>query len=354
MKRVCMLGTSPNSKGGIGAVINGFVNDIHPEGYSFEHVVTHADCSAVKKIAIAGLALRECFTSLKPQTYDLVHIHSAFGASFIRSIPFIRIASYRGIPLVNHIHADDWVSFYENASRGNRLRIAETYGRCDKIIVLSQEWADTLSTVIPESKIAILENFTPVYEEDFLPNWDSKTIVFMSRLESIKGCDILPEICERVIARVPGARFLICGDGSMRTFLLTELRNRHLNGRVDLLGWISGDQKIDILKRSSIFLLPSYGEGMPMCILEAMGLGIPVVATSVGGVPQLVSDGVNGFLCDTGDTESIAESIITLLNDSKMCLAMSEEAKKRAALHSVAAYSVQLKTIYDELIGEDH
>lgn len=351
MKRVCMLGTSPDSKGGIGTVVRGFAEDIHPEGYSFGHIVTHADRGAMAKASIAGAALAKCVLSMRPGTYDLVHIHSAFGASFTRSIPFIRMASKRGLPLVNHIHADDWESFYGEATAERKRRIAEVYSSCDRIIALSQEWAGTLSTVVPDDKIVVLENFSPVYDEGFVPDWDSKTVIFMSRLERIKGCDILPEICDEVLARVPGTRFLICGEGSMGDSLQAELRKRHLDDRVELLGWIGADRKIDILKRGSVFLLPSYGEGMPMCVLEAMGLGLPVVATNVGGVPQLVFNKKNGYLCEPGDTGQISDAIVTLLDNPMMSFAMSLEAKKRAELHSVAAYSERLKMIYDELLG---
>ena len=345
-----MLGTSSDSKGGIGTVVRGFVEDIHPEGYSFKHIVTHADRGPVAKVSIAGTAFIKCALSMRRGSYDLVHVHSAFGASFTRSIPFIRMASERGLPLVNHIHADDWGSFYDEATAEKKRRIAEVYSSCDRIIALSQEWADTLSAVVSEDKIVVLENFSPVYDENYVPDWNGKTVVFMSRLERIKGCDILPDICDKVLARVPDARFLICGEGSMGGILQAKLRERHLEDRVELLGWIGADRKIDILKQGSVFLLPSYGEGMPMCVLEAMGLGLPVVATNVGGIPQLISNMKNGYICDPGDAESISKALIALLGNPKKCAAMSSEAKKSAETRSIASYSKQLKKIYDELL----
>ncbi len=351
MRHVCMLGTSPESKGGIGTVVRGFVEDIRLEGYSFDHIVTHADRGPTGKIAIAGAALAKCALWMRPGAYDLVHIHSAFGASFTRSIPFIRMASKRGLPLVNHIHADDWGPFYEEATDDKKRRIAEVYSSCDRIIALSQEWAGTLSTVVSDDKIVVLENFSPVYDEGFIPDWDSKTVIFMSRLERIKGCDILPEICDEVLSRVPDAKFFICGEGSMGDSLRVELRKRKLDDRVKLLGWIGVDRKIEILKQGSVFLLPSYGEGMPMCVLEAMGLGLPVVATNVGGIPQLVANKKNGYICEPGDVKSISKALIALLGNPKKCSAMSSEAKKSAETRSFSAYSKQLKKIYDELLG---
>lgn len=351
MKHVCLLGTSPESRGGIGTVVRGFIEDIHLDGYEYDHIVTHKDRCAGAKLAIAGTALAKCLVSMRPDCFDLVHVHSAFGASFTRSIPFIRLASQRGLPVINHIHADDWEAFYGAASAGKQRLIAETYGRCSKVIALSQEWADTLSAILPERKIAILENFTPLFEEAFSPDRLGKTVVFMSRLEKIKGCDILPDICEAVIRRIPDVVFLICGEGSMRDVMMSEFEARGIGGNVKFLGWIDMKRKADVLKQSSLFLLPSYGEGMPMCVLEAMGLGLPVVSTRVGGIPQIVESGENGFLLEPGDMWSIADAIVKILEDENLYAVMSKKSKMRAERHSMRSYAEQLDAIYNEVLG---
>lgn len=87
-----------------------------------------------------------------------------------------------------------------------------------------------------------------------------------------------------------------------------------------------------------------------MCVLEAMGLGLPVVATNVGGIPQLINDMKNGCICEPGDAESISKALVALLSNPKKCSAMSSEAKKSAEARSISAYSKQLKAIYDELL----
>lgn len=352
VRRVCMLGTSPDSKGGIGTVVRGYVESVRPEGYAFDHVVTHADLGAFGKMAVAGKAYCKSLVSLNRRNYDLVQIHSAFGASFDRSIPFIKLASRRRIPIVNLLHSDDWDSFYLSASQAKKKAVEEVYSLCDRVVVLSDEWRNCLSTVVPVEHIAVLENFTPVYEEDFWPDWNSKTIVFMSRLEQIKGCNLLPDICESVLKRIPDSHFLICGDGSMKDELAREVRRRGIERQVELVGWVDDNKKIQMLKRASLFLLPSYGEGMPMCVLEAMGLGLPIVATEVGGLPQLVTNKQNGFLCVPGDAAGIANSIVEVLSASEKLAAMGAVSKERAYQHSFGPYSEELKGIYDSVLGE--
>lgn len=353
-RRICILGTSPNSKGGIGTVVKGFNESVRPQGYTFDHIVTHADCGKLKKVCLATGAYTKCLMNLRKANYELVHMHTAFGASFTRSVPFIKLASKRSIPIVNHIHSDDWTAFYECASLEKRKLVAEAYRSCDRVVALSDEWRDILATILPSSKIVVLENFTPVYEPDFTPNYSNKVVVFMSRLERIKGCELLPKICESVISQVPDATFLICGEGSMGELLRKELSARSLDRSVKMMGWVDSDKKIDLLKMGALFLLPSYGEGMPMCILEAMGVGLPVVATKVGGVPRLVENGVNGYLFNPGDSDSIASSIIELLNNPVKMDRMGKEAKSRARSRSFGPYSERLKAIYDDLLRGSH
>lgn len=349
-KRVCMLGTSPETKGGVGTVVKGYVESVRPEGYSFDHIVTHVDFSAVGKILVAGKAYIKCYASLNSRNYDIVHLHTSFGASFMRSIPFIELAHKRGLPIVNLVHTDKWETFYDEAPQSKKDTIARIYGLCDKVVVLADEWRDIFSTVISPEHIEVLENFTPTYEVNYWPNWDAKTVVFISRIEDYKGCDLIPDICDLVLQRIPDARFLVCGDGSFKDELESRICSYGIDDQVELVGWVDDVKKIQMLKRASLFLLPSYGEGMPMCVLEAMGLGLPVVATNVGGIPRLVADGQNGLLCDSGDAGGIAAAIVSILDSPERLAAMGAVSKERAHLHSFGPYGEKLKSIYDGVL----
>ena len=353
-RKILILGTSPLSKGGIGTVVKGFNESVRPKGYSFNHIVTHSDCGNAAKVILAVRAYLKCLFDLRKENYDLVHMHTAFGASFFRSIPFIRLAIKRGVPVINHIHSDDWHAFYDCSSSEKRQLISNVYSSCDRVIALSEEWRDILTSVVPDKKIVILENFTPIYEEEFYPHYRNKVVLFMSRLERIKGCDLLPSIIELVVSKVPDVKFVICGEGGMEDDLRREIIERSLTLNVKLMGWIDGARKADVLKQSSIFLLPSYSEGMPMCILEAMGMGLPVISTHVGGIPKLVEDGKNGYLSKPGDFTAIANDLVRLLNNPNEMARMGEEGKAQAKSRSIAAYDNKLKEIYDSLLKEKH
>lgn len=354
MRNVCMLGTSPDSKGGMGTVVKGFNRNLMLSRYRFIHVVTHRDTNSFGKIAVAISAYLRFSQMLKTSTIDLVHIHSSFGASFTRSLPFIRLAARAGIPIVNHIHAGDWSVFYDGASDKKKELIAGAYGSCSKLIALSHEWADLLEDVVPMSKIAVLENFTPIYDGSHTPDRASKRVLYMGRLEEEKGADDLPEICYQVALNIPDVKFVLCGEGPLKSWIESEFAKRGLGKNLSCLGWIDGKDKLRILKSSALFLLPSHFEGMPMSILEAMGLGLPVVATDVGGIPQIVQSGSNGVLCAPGDTEAMASAIVKVLGDSGLYAAMSAKSKSIAESHSIPVYSSELESIYDEVLEARH
>ena len=114
------------------------------------------------------------------------------------------------------------------------------------------------------------------------------------------------------------------------------------------IGWAAGEKKDEAFQNSSIFCLPSKNEGMPMSVLEAMSYGLATIATPVGGVPQIINDGVNGFLSPVGDVTALAEKLDVLMSDN----ALKERIGKcgRACIEesfSLDAYMDQIDTIYE-------
>lgn len=335
----------------MGTVIRGFDQDLTLSRYRLIHLITHKDAGPLGKVQVAISAYLRFSKLVASKTINLVHIHSSFGASFTRSLPFIKLAVREGIPIVNHIHAGDWNIFFNQASDKRKRLIAGTYSSCSRLIALSQEWAELLGSVAPASKIKVLENFTPVFDADHAPERSNYRILYMGRLEKEKGCDALPEICQQVVRSIPDAQFVLCGEGPLRSWIESELFKRGISNNMLCLGWVDGNEKIDALKSSSLFLLPSHFEGMPMSILEAMGLGLPVVATDVGGIPQIVQNGINGMLCTPGDVSAMANAITQILCDNDLYSAMSANSKLTASKHSIPVYSSRLESLYDEVLG---
>jgi glycosyltransferase involved in cell wall biosynthesis len=145
--------------------------------------------------------------------------------------------------------------------------------------------------------------------------WDEKDVIIgcVARLEPEKGHMVLLEAFQRLLRRVPGVRLLLIGDGAEFTTLTAAAHAWNLNGAVRFLG--TRNDVPELLATCDIIALPSFHEGLPMALLEAMAVGRPVVATSVGGVPAVVRHGETGLLVPPGDSQAMADALTTLVDD---------------------------------------
>jgi glycosyltransferase involved in cell wall biosynthesis len=136
-------------------------------------------------------------------------------------------------------------------------------------------------------------------------------VLFVGRLAAAKGLPILLE----AVAKVEGATLDIAGDGPDRSMLEEKARSLSLSDRVRFIGYQSQQQVLELLKRTDVFVLSSFAEGVPVVLMEAMAAGIPVVTTRIAGIPELVHDEHSGLLVSPGDTDAAANAIRRLLDD---------------------------------------
>lgn len=162
-------------------------------------------------------------------------------------------------------------------------------------------------------------------------------------LQKKKGCFDMPRISEMVLREVPDAQFVLGGVGE-----LEKLGKLVSVNHFKFLGWIEGEKKKEWLERAKVFFLPSYSEAMPMSILEAMGYGLPVVASNVGGIPSIVRNNINGFTFIPGDVEGMAAAIIEILKNSKLANKLSENsAKIIAEEYSLKSHIDAVEKLYE-------
>jgi glycosyltransferase involved in cell wall biosynthesis len=159
---------------------------------------------------------------------------------------------------------------------------------------------------------------------------DAETPVLLSvgRLSKQKGLQHLLRAMPEVHKEISNARLVLVGAGEDEAALKDLTGELGLEGAVSFLGWRS--EIPEFLKDTDLLVLPSLWEGMPNVILEAMACGVPAVATEVGGTPELVSDGETGFLVPPADSDALARSIITLLQDRELRTRMGQQAHELA------------------------
>ena len=358
-RRVCMIVQQRDVKGGIAAVTNGYYNSRIEKDYEMRYVESYCDTSKVRMVLKALFAyweFRKVLDEFKP---ELVHIHSSFGGSFYRMQPFIYIAGKRGIPVLDHCHGADFETFYVNASDKKKARIKEVFGRFTKVIVLSDEWRERLSTFLPREKMTVINNYCkpqPQNEVETACNgrFFGKQVLFLGELGQRKGGYDFAGIVENTVKKCPDVRFVFAGSGSKEdeNRIKEMLEQKGLSEKCLFPGWVRDEAKDRLLRESAVFMLPSYQEGLPMAILDAMAYGLPVVSTYVGGIPQLINNGVNGYLAQPGDCEAIADGICCILDNADVYKKLSEESYKTAKDEfGFETHLDKLEAVYDEILG---
>lgn len=356
MKKVCMVVPNKMVKGGIAAVVNGYRGSQLEKDYEITYVESYKDGSKFDKL-LKGICSYFHFAKIllfnKP---DIVHIHSSFGPSFYRKMPFIYMASVCRIPIVNHIHGADFDEFYVNASESKKKKVKKIYEKCSVLIALSEEWKECLSQIVSPSKISIVENYSILHEDALKQRLERKCnniVLFLGELGKRKGCYDIPEVIAQVKKSIPDVRFVLAGAGDEvdEKAIKKLIDEENVSDNVEFPGWVRGDMKDKLLREADVFFLPSYNEGMPMSVLDAMGYGMPVVSTNVGGIPKIVHNGENGYCCKPGDVNTMSLMIIKLLMNQRI----REKAEERSVVivkekYSLEAHINQIEILYEKQI----
>ncbi|MFC3060263.1 glycosyltransferase [Paenirhodobacter populi] len=158
-----------------------------------------------------------------------------------------------------------------------------------------------------------------------------KRLIFVGRLAAVKGLPILVEAFARLRERHPDAHLSIVGDGPERKPAEARVAGLGIGDAVTFHGYQSSDEVSELLARSDVMVLPSFAEGVPVVLMEAMASGLPVVASRVAGVQELVDDGVSGYAVPPGDVDSLVARLDTLLADPDLCARMGAAGRAKVA-----------------------
>ncbi len=266
--------------------------------------------------------------------------------------------------LVNTVHCEPDAPFWEGASRLSvRVRTTAdrlTWRRADAVCPVSEAIASALADAgLDRRRIHVIPNgvdLEAVRRSAELPSvwpegWpgDGPLVGTVARLEPVKGVDDFVRMAAIVADRRPDARFLAVGDGSRADHLHRLAESQNVSGR---LAFIEGAlSPMSHVARFDVSVLASRSEGAGIVLLEAMALGKPCVATRVGGIPEIVEDGVTGLLVPQGEPEALAEAVIELLDDPARAAAMGETGRKRVTEHfSLRGMTDAYLELYRELV----
>ncbi len=291
--------------------------------------------------------LSSFYGQVRDGQFDLVVINPTLDPkSFFRDSIFTLVAALMGQRVIIFWHGWRW-AFERRVVRNMGFYFRMTYGRADAMIVLAQEFKD---------KILSYRYHGPVYLETttidhrFLNgsnavsrrfvSTNKQTILFLSRVERAKGIYETIKCYSRLSSKY-NIELQIAGTGSELDAVQHFVMQNNIDG-VKFLGWITGDEKIKAYLNAQIYLLPSYSEGMPISLLEAMACGLPVITTRVGGIKDFFVQGKMGFLVQPKDELDLEQKLDLLLSDSKVRRQLGEY-NWNYARESFSPYKISLR-----------
>jgi colanic acid/amylovoran biosynthesis glycosyltransferase len=279
------------------------------------------------------------------QAANIQHLHAHFGTNPAE------------VAMLAHVLGGPSWSFTvhgpEEFDKAPLIGLAEKVRRCAFVAAISSYGRSQLYRLVPRDQWPKVKVVPCGLDPDYFaappfPPPVARRLVCVGRLGEQKGQLLLIEAA-RMLAR-NGADFelVLAGDGEMRGAIEAAVARAGLEPRVRITGWIGSEQVREEILSARALVLPSFAEGLPVVLMEAMALSRPVISTYVAGIPELVVPGEHGWLVPAGDTEALADAMAACLDSPVDILArMGESARTRVrARHDVDAAAAQLAGLF--------
>jgi len=377
-KRIMLLGPLPPIVGGITTFIVGVLNSNLNETYQFLPFGTErptfgvfkdvSDYTLLSHIGFFTLMRSLIWTTSHLLTFpfallknrpDIVHINTASYWPFWENATYIVISKIFFKKTILHIHGGRFEKFYENSNYLSKFLIRRVINLPNKVIVLSLSWRKFLVKIMPENNIAIIGNFIDPSEFEELQDENRSsnekvTVLFVGGSGAKeKGLYDVINAIPAVTKQCKNVLFVFVACSGIKG-LSTLCEHKGVAAYTRILGFLHGSEKIKVFSESDIFVLPSYAEGLPITMLEAMAAGLPVIASSVGAIPDVLQDGRNGFLIQAGDYSALAEKILLLASDAGLRQEIAQNNIAKIREHYDATVVLQkIRNEYDKLLNKN-
>jgi len=347
--KVVQFGPSLDVRGGITTVEQHICDYLAPY-VSIRHVATMDQGSKFGRAIMYARAVRELSRILASIDPCIVHIHFASRGSTLRKMILADMVTRAGRPLVLHAHGGYFEQFHRRLPGVLRRTVDGILQRANLVIALSSRWRDFYvnECEVSPSHVTVLPN--PVRWTPDLPNRAGRTTVqflFLGRMCQKKGAyDLVNAFAALPDAVRARARLTLAGDGDLEA--IRKLAEP-FGEQVRVLSWVDSSERERLLAQSDVFVLPSYHEGVPMALLEAMASGLPAIVTPVGGIPDVLRHGVEGLMVEPAHVTELCAAMTRMVNHDGERIASGRRAHERARSFDVHAYARSLAEIYQRI-----
>ena len=346
-KRILIVAPHIDGLGGISKVLAIWRGAGFFSGHDVTYIPTTND-EFRSKLLVAALAA--CKFVLKLPSADTVYIHCAAYTSFYRKSVFILLAALFGKQCILHIHPNEFFDFLVKLSGFSRTYSLYVLGKVDSFVVLTEELRCRIFEMFPGKPAHVLRNAVHIEEmaNVFGVQRAVSELIYLGWYIREKGVYELVDAIE--ILKGKGITVHLNFYGTKQIEQLREyVQNKNLNDVISVHGWINGEDKIRALHASTLLVLPSHSEGIPNVILEAMATRTPIIATSVGGIKEILRDGENALIAKVNDANDLSEKIARMLGDRNLRVRLAATAYQEAEQkYDVSSIKKQFSQIINE------
>lgn len=356
-----VVGPSPDCTGGMARVVEQSIALDISEHYAVHlHPMTFAPDereSLTGRVRRHVRHLRRLRSLIRETRASIVHIHACSGFTFWRCTVDLIAARRMGCRTVLHMHGAKFDAFFDSSGGVGRSMIRWVLNRAHRVIALSACWKAQLQRMAPRARIEVIEN---AVERPPLPSSDRPTgpcrFLLLARMDVWKGVHDLLDAC--ALLRDRGSVFHVtlagppgtAGDGRS---LRERINGADLADVVRYVGNLDARAKWQALHSANAYVQPSHHEGMPIALLEALACGLPIVATRVGAVGEVLDGSEAGLLTEAHDPLALADAMARLIDDPPLRDVMSTAAGRLAeGRFSIERFRLRHLAMYDDLIRE--
>lgn len=343
-------------RGGIGSVLAVY-QQYFP---AFRAVGTHRHISSLGKLLYFGKNFLRLLLLLTFQRkIRIIHIHGSYGMSVYRKslIAFVGKSLFRK-KIIYHIHSSEYIQKFREGSPRYQSLVRGLFQRADRIGCLTPKWLEQYQQEFGITRGIVMPNMIspPAYDPSTRVMHRPGTPVrflFLGLIHEKKGIFELVDMLAKHRAEFEGRVIIHLGGIGKVDELKAAIREHQLEQILDYRGWIGEKEKSQLYREVDAFLLPSHNEGLPICILEAMSYGLPVIATRVGGIPEIMESGVNGFLIEKADQHDLYTALLAYVENPELLQQHGLASLRLIQQYYPAQVVPKLEAVYRSVLNEN-
>jgi glycosyltransferase involved in cell wall biosynthesis len=316
-KRIIMLGPDIEGKGGISRVIKVWKDSKILKDNNIKYVSTVSNSTYLLKM-IDFIKSVFYFIFLSVKNCRGVYVHTASRKSFYRKLIFIAISILFSNKIILHIHPTFFYYFINNFRGFKKKIIFYFLNKVSVYVVLTETMKKKFKQLFPQKKVYVLRNpinFDRILNKNNLIR-ENNRLLFLGWYLKYKGIYDLVDAVKIITKMGYNVKVDLCGTYKINNLKNYVTKNNLTNVKVN--GWIYDNEKFNLLYKSTILILPSYSEGIPNVILEAMATKTPIIATSVGGLNEILIDHNNALIVKPKNPVDLSEKILELLENENL------------------------------------